>query len=542
MTAPTHVTFAQLVYLLVLTMMGVGLSGMNALLVALGSLLPDMDTEASVVGSTMPPLSRWIERRFGHRTLSHSWLFIVALALVLLPVIWFDGELYVSFLAGYASHPLLDSMTVTGVQIFYPLSTVRCVFPLDVKHPHRYRVQTGSRADYMFGVGCLLACVPSFFVAQQGHEHLIRSAQKNITSAVREYNELSRSSQVAAEVKAYNMTSGEELSGTFPVVGSLDERTLLIEDSTGNLVTVGVEHSAEYVTREILCRRGLTVRTTSTQIDMTNRPLGELGRYLHPGTDHRLFGDLSTDERPFVPGKSKWFSPLTVSSGKISLKFATMEDIRRAGLEDLFVSSGPLTVRMRAPVDGGQLEVGALSAVEDGGSFFRLTFHGKRVELLCAEGDTVRRGETLAREVPPESQAEKIFLIQQQVALLEEERERKMADLDARLHKASIQHEQDSLEAVDARRLVREGYLTEAALGSAEATVAQAGLECRRALQERDAAEADLYVRKLKLFSQLKELRAPPAELRSSVVALVRRVQRSTKGGKELVTFTLQRL
>ncbi|MGB6031606.1 MAG: hypothetical protein WBH55_02135, partial [Bacteroidota bacterium] len=293
---------------------------------------------------------------------------------------------------------------------------------------------------------------------------------------------------------------------------------------------------------EILCRRGLTVRTTSTQIDMTNRPLGELGRYLHPGTDHRLFGDLSTDERPFVPGKSKWFSPLTVSSGKISLKFATMEDIRRAGLEDLFVSSGPLTVRMRAPVDGGQLEVGALSAVEDGGSFFRLTFHGKRVELLCAEGDTVRRGETLAREVPPESQAEKIFLIQQQVALLEEERERKMADLDARLHKASIQHEQDSLEAVDVRRLVREGYLTEAALGSAEAKVAQAELEYRRALQERDAAEADLYVRKLKLFSQLKELRAPPAELRSSVVALVRRVQRSTKGGKELVTFTLQRL
>jgi len=488
----------------------------------------------------VPPLSRWIERRFGHRTLTHSWTFVAGLALVLLPIVALNGELYLMFLAGYASHPILDSMTVTGVQLFYPLSTARCVFPIEVKHPHRYRIETGSRADYLLGLGFLFACVPSFFVAYQGHEHLIRSAQKNITSAVREYNELSRSAQVYAEVRAHNLTTGEELSGTFSVVGSLDERTLLIADSTGSLVTVGEEHGAEFVTGEILCRRGLMVGRSATQIDMTNRLLGDIRRHVRPNSDHRLFGELRTDERLPVQRESKWFNPVTVSSGKITLQFATMEDIREGGLDSVFITGGVVTVRTTMTLDSGELRDAASSSAGDAPSFFRLTFQGKRLEILCAEGDTVRKGETICQELPPESEADEISLIQQKLGLLEQERGKKMAELDARMHKASEQLRRDSLEAGNARCLVREGYLPAAALESANTKLAQSELEYTRALRDRDALEADLNVRRMKLLSQLKELRAPPRELRSGVLALVKRIERTTKGGKEVVAFTLQ--
>jgi hypothetical protein len=42
---------------------------------------------------------------------------------------------------GYASHPLLDTATVNGVKLFYPFSKVKCVFPMEMNHPHSYRLQ-----------------------------------------------------------------------------------------------------------------------------------------------------------------------------------------------------------------------------------------------------------------------------------------------------------------------------------------------------------------------------------------------------------------
>jgi hypothetical protein len=117
-----------------------------------------------------------------------------------------------------------------------------------------------------------------------------------------------------------------------------------------------------------------------------------------------------------------------------------------------------------------------------------------------------------------------------------------MADLEARLHRASMENDRDSLEALHARKLVREGYLPGSALSSAEAKMGQARLEYASALRDRDVAEADLDLRRMKLRSQLRLLRAPPSELRSAVTAVVKRVQRTRKGGMELVTFTLQRL
>src|SRR5689334_8962424 len=142
MTGPTHVTFAEFIYLLLLTTTGVSLNPLNAAVVALSSLLPDVDTAASTTGRLVPFISLRIERRFGHRTITHSLVCIVILAAAGFPISVLNRDLYVCFVAGYASHPFLDTMTVNGVKLFYPFSPAKCVFPLEVNNPHRYRVRT----------------------------------------------------------------------------------------------------------------------------------------------------------------------------------------------------------------------------------------------------------------------------------------------------------------------------------------------------------------------------------------------------------------
>jgi len=78
--ASTHITFAEFIYLLLLTTTGVVLSATNAIIIAFAAVLPDIDTAASIIGKMFPFISKPLERRFGHRTLTHSLMMIIIIA------------------------------------------------------------------------------------------------------------------------------------------------------------------------------------------------------------------------------------------------------------------------------------------------------------------------------------------------------------------------------------------------------------------------------------------------------------------------------
>src|SRR2546421_10205033 len=84
------------------------------------ALAPDLDTPRSLIGQLCLPLSSALERRIGHRTVTHS---LLALALVagaaslLLPAWW------QVLTAAYASHLALDLLIgPQGLMLFWPLT------------------------------------------------------------------------------------------------------------------------------------------------------------------------------------------------------------------------------------------------------------------------------------------------------------------------------------------------------------------------------------------------------------------------------------
>lgn len=83
----------------------------------LGALMPDIDHPSSKIGK-YNPLSYMINKCFGHRTLTHSFigLFIFNVIICMLNF----KSLLLGFNIGYISHLMLDMMTVSGVPIFYP--------------------------------------------------------------------------------------------------------------------------------------------------------------------------------------------------------------------------------------------------------------------------------------------------------------------------------------------------------------------------------------------------------------------------------------
>ncbi|TWT16083.1 metal-dependent hydrolase [Planomicrobium sp. CPCC 101079] len=97
----------------------------------IGAILPDICHGGSKIGRTLPLLSKVINTLFGHRTFTHSLLFLVLMAVLMNKSI--PNEAFTAgVLVGMASHLLLDMATKNGIKLLFPIKvTVR--FPITAK-------------------------------------------------------------------------------------------------------------------------------------------------------------------------------------------------------------------------------------------------------------------------------------------------------------------------------------------------------------------------------------------------------------------------
>lgn len=94
----------------------------------IGAILPDICHGGSKIGRTLPVLSKIINKLFGHRTFTHSLLFLVLMAALMNAFV--PNEAFTAgVLVGMASHYILDMATKNGIKLFFPIKvTVR--FPI----------------------------------------------------------------------------------------------------------------------------------------------------------------------------------------------------------------------------------------------------------------------------------------------------------------------------------------------------------------------------------------------------------------------------
>lgn len=94
-------------------------------LAVISSLLPDICHTQSKIGRRFKLISFFIRMIFGHRTFTHSLLFI-AIIVCLLHVIQTPSYYLVTIILGLLSHVILDMLTPRGIKLFYPI-------PINVK-------------------------------------------------------------------------------------------------------------------------------------------------------------------------------------------------------------------------------------------------------------------------------------------------------------------------------------------------------------------------------------------------------------------------
>src|SRR5689334_18500919 len=116
-----------------------------------GSLLPDVDTPASKMSRSLKWMGRPF-RLFAHRGLTHSLfaVFVLALIMVFLQVQTVHA---VAFLLGYLSHLSADSVTKSGIRLWWPSQKrFRLV-------PKKLTITTGGILDWLIGIGSLFIAI-----------------------------------------------------------------------------------------------------------------------------------------------------------------------------------------------------------------------------------------------------------------------------------------------------------------------------------------------------------------------------------------------
>ena len=112
-----------------------------------GALIPDICHGGSWIGKKLPVLSKIFQVLFGHRSFTHSILFLLIVK-ALLQAIHANEAIVYGLLAGMVSHLLLDMATKNGIKLFFPIS-IRIRLPLTIR--------TGSKwEDIIFAVLSLM--------------------------------------------------------------------------------------------------------------------------------------------------------------------------------------------------------------------------------------------------------------------------------------------------------------------------------------------------------------------------------------------------
>ena len=162
MNAPNHIAGG-----IVLTGIVTSFSDINILsdplmlgVTAFAAILPDIDHPHSLLGKAVKPVSNYLNKNYGHRTITHSLTAVLAVYLFVgfIEVLFnLESSWSTVITVAYFSHLFLDMMTLSGIPFLYPFKRNRFVLPGDDK----YRMRGGDRKGEVIAF-VILMCLGMF--------------------------------------------------------------------------------------------------------------------------------------------------------------------------------------------------------------------------------------------------------------------------------------------------------------------------------------------------------------------------------------------
>lgn len=323
MLAATHAAFATALYLGGAALFEYPTDPVSWGLAVLFSFMPDIDLPTSRVGRPLFFISAPLEKRFGHRTVTHSLIGFGGLAVLLSPLYFFHPAYFWAMLGGYWSHIQIDMANIRGVDLFWP-SPIRAVMPGKIK----YRLEVGSKAEMILLCALLVFCVGLYPISHMGLRGGLHQLLKDFDIAYDEFVEVQGTHWYTLELKAIDNLTLEHIQCTCPVLGAWQNG--LIVDYHGKARSVGKSqmHHNLYPVDAVLIQ-GEPLRVISQRVNMQGRSLRWLVDHLQASHAYYLLGELYVDADKVVNvNQIETYHPVLWGGDKVKLHYAQAEDLR----------------------------------------------------------------------------------------------------------------------------------------------------------------------------------------------------------------------
>lgn len=309
----------------------------------LGSQLPDIDTTESAMGRLLFPLARAIEDRFPHRSITHSLLFTVGIAIASIPLYFYvNQKVALALPLGHLLSCLADTFTKQGVQLLYPSP----MWIITGSNPNA-RLSTGSKGEFWLIGLVTIALLISLNIATKGGFKIsvdrILGLQDGIVNI---YNLQGKTNHIFVKVNGVSAKDRSPINQEYFLIGA-GEKQLILADNKGIYKT-----EVDILPKRLISRIGDPATVKLDNISFQEEELfSRLVEVFQANKNSLIYlnGSLTVDspeEITFTPTPGQ-HNPLTVNGNTVNLEHCPIQLAGRL-LINQFVT-GQLELRIIYP-------------------------------------------------------------------------------------------------------------------------------------------------------------------------------------------------
>jgi inner membrane protein len=296
---------------------------------ATASLLPDVDTSKSYAGKFLPFVSRWIERRFPHRSFTHSIFasFVLAALTYPIPIILklpleFVHAINIGYFLGYFG----DTFTANGCEMFWP-SSKRAVWPGN----RAFRLRTGSQIEYIF-LGFLVLILLSI-TSMNANGGMMTQFNRLIGSSIgveQLYNQKGATSLLVAHIQGVMAKGRATADGDYLLVEA-ESKSFIVQSKAGEIYKASTtDPNAEIIITRIVADVAQVITKRTDKLMLHDVELGKtLSTYENPKMMVYVSGELKVDDPNDLrlPKFQHEFTYIHATGATVTLEYAPLKNV-----------------------------------------------------------------------------------------------------------------------------------------------------------------------------------------------------------------------
>ncbi|PSB15961.1 hypothetical protein C7B76_12550 [filamentous cyanobacterium CCP2] len=233
-------------------------------LAVLGSQLPDLDSTESWIGRLAYPIAHYIEERYPHRTITHSFLSTLTLAILAAPLLFLlHWHYWAALMIGQFTGWFADAFTRSGVAAFYP-NPARLVIP---GNP-RARLRSQSPQEYWVLSMAVFLCIASINLTSNGGivEQFAKGFFQDAATAVQLFQKYGSERLVTVEVKGLQAYTSQAIEDRYTVIETTLNDLIAESQTNGRLYKIGNSPDAQIRPSRVKVQLDNSIAITSEEV------------------------------------------------------------------------------------------------------------------------------------------------------------------------------------------------------------------------------------------------------------------------------------